>query len=276
MGKNSHKVAGSTRRCDICECLVPDGDQAWQTHTAGIRHRRNAASCKVYGEPGHLVVSAFEHVDVPASSNYVGKDNVLLATKHQQAATPAAGSQSAAAAGGVNRRQVAVGPGSKHALLQQLQRQVTKQLAYQVGVNTLYSSALERFTLPALEAAHDKVTECIGHLNHIDGHIRQDAQQAQQCRQEQRQQHKQQQPAALAPQPQCFWQQARELQKFWTFDVNRPAEALLVAGMLPPWVVQLKLTGVSPTNMRHVLQLAWFLRLAGSPMCAGMQHVREL
>lgn len=117
---------------------------------AGIRHRRNAASQRVFGETGHVVVSAFEHFDNPPAT-YCGKDAVLLAAqkRQQQDACAAAGSSSSKQ----SKRQQAASASSQFGVLQQLQRQLRKHLATQVGLGSVYNKAAERFSSEALATA---------------------------------------------------------------------------------------------------------------------------
>ncbi|KAF8067107.1 hypothetical protein HT031_002154 [Scenedesmus sp. PABB004] len=126
---------GGARRCDVCGCVVPAGIAAWETHVAGIRHRRNAASVRVCGEPGHAVVSAFEALDAPPP-RYRGRDEVLL-----RRASASRGRQGSA-------------DGREQPELLALQQEACKHLASVVGVGGgVYSRASGRFTLQALQEA---------------------------------------------------------------------------------------------------------------------------
>jgi hypothetical protein len=168
-------------------------------YVPGIRHRRNVASQRVFGEAGHAVVSAFEHVDTPAPATYRGKDVVLLATQQRQQQTATAGAGSGSSIRRSRGRQGAAHD-SADVLQQQLQRQLSKHLATQVGLGSIYNRAAERFSSDALAAAWQQLQSDI-------------TMQLQHRQQEWQQQQQQKQPAAVAVQPDAAGMQQLALQQ---------------------------------------------------------------
>ena len=57
-------------RCTACDCWVPRRQGDWETHLAGIRHRRQVLSLQVTGERGNLVLSTFESAPGPSEPQH--------------------------------------------------------------------------------------------------------------------------------------------------------------------------------------------------------------
>jgi hypothetical protein len=59
---NQPSSQSSTRfhHCEACRAWVPSSPGLWETHIAGIRHRRQVLSLREHGQRGRLVVSKFE------------------------------------------------------------------------------------------------------------------------------------------------------------------------------------------------------------------------
>lgn len=56
----SDRSSSRVLHCDACDVWVPRRPGDWETHIAGIRHRRQMLSLREHGERGHLVQSVFE------------------------------------------------------------------------------------------------------------------------------------------------------------------------------------------------------------------------
>jgi hypothetical protein len=125
-----------------CPCPCP---------CTGIQHRRNQASLRLYGEPGHVVVSAFEPTDalLPAAAAAAGGQRSTGSRPHsRQQHTDRQQQQQQR---GQQRQPAALADLSVQQQLSRVQASVRRHLAAQVGISSTYRGAVEAFDTPSLQ-----------------------------------------------------------------------------------------------------------------------------
>lgn len=148
----SRKGTDGPKFCELCHCWC--SATGWETHVAGIRHRRAKLSQQVHGDSNHLVVSIFENLpqgQQPGPNNqYRSKDPVYKAAMDAEQQAKHAKSHAAGAGASTSSQSTSTSTG-RPIDVNRLQSMLLRELVHFSGMGALYHKAAEKLHSTCLQ-----------------------------------------------------------------------------------------------------------------------------